>query len=1174
MAIEDRGGPLLVSAAAGSGKTRVLIERLLNRVLSEGSTLDIDSFLIITYTNAAASELRGKILDSIYERIALDPENRRLRRQADICGRAQISTIHGFCSKVIRENAHLIDINPGFRVADETESRALLEDVLSDMLEEAYSSMEPGFLSLADTIGAGRDDEALCSLIIEAYEKLLSHPYPRKWVETQLNELVPRDGTELAASPWGRIIIDKISAYTDYAVQVTVELMNEADSDEAVKKALGASLEATYEGLRRLRKSLKSGWDEIRAATSIDFPRSGRLTGEQYQWIKDKRKSLKEGLEKLESLMHDSAEKCIADMGRVMPEIKTLFDFVLRLDEKFKEQKKKKGIIDFHDQEHLALKILVDPTTGAPTETASGLAQRYEEIMVDEYQDVNEIQELIFNAVSRNGNNVFMVGDVKQSIYRFRLADPSIFINKYLSFKDAGEAKEGEGRKILLSDNFRSRKGILDGTNYVFRNTMSKAFGDIDYSDREALRFGAKGYCDNDEADIELNVINIKKPDDEETDESPDKTEAEAEYAAKRIRELMSSHTVLDGNGTRPMKYGDIAVIMRSPNSRASIWIETLSRAGIPAQFGSESGFFEAPEISMAIAFAAVIDNPRQDIPLITVLRSPVYGLTSQELANIRSEHQKSDYYSACEAFYDKNTKLKKFLDELSQFRLDAQELPADELLWKVFTKTGFFAAVSAMPGGEKRLRNVIRLIETARTVESTGYKGVFGFVAYINKMMEQGKTLSFEDGGAHSDSVTIMSIHKSKGLEFPVVILADTAHGFNDSDAKIPLLIHSQYGIGTDLVDLKRRIRYPTLAKKAIKLAIEKESMSEELRILYVAMTRAREKLIILASYTDAEKKLTGMIGTPLPVPPVLMEKARSLADFILLPALSRPEFADLRSGSEVFAADPGDKRWAVNLIDYNESDYDDDTERDREKQAADELIFDAAPFIEAQYQYPDTERIPSKLTATELKGRFFDIEAHEDADEINRARIKLYAPVRPDFSAKGRALTSVQKGTALHLVMQYADFRSSATVSGAEKEIERLRIMKYLTDEEAKSVDPRIVSRFLCSDTGRLIMRAQNVWRELKFSLLSDSGEFPDYPGGERVLLQGVIDCVIENEGKLTVIDYKTDRVEAETAQQRAQYYSGQLAAYAYAAQRILKKPVEKRIVHFLAADLAFEV
>lgn len=1173
-AIDDRGGPLLVSAAAGSGKTRVLVERLLNLVMAEGSTCDIDSFLIITYTNAAASELKGKILDLIYERIAADPENRRLRRQADICGRAQISTIHGFCSSVIRENAHMLDLSPGFRVADETESRALLEDVLSDMLEEEYSAMDPGFLSLADTIGAGRDDSTLCSVIIDAYEKLLSHPYPDRWIETQLGELAPKNGKELADSPWGRVIIGKIAAFADYALSVTSELMEEAAEDEAVKKALGASLETTYSGIMRLRDSFVLGWDEIRSALNVEFPRAGRLADEPYKILKDKRKKLSEDFKKLKDLMHDSAEKCIEDMGKVLPEIRTLFEFVLRLDKRFREQKKKKGIIDFHDQEHFALEILVDPETGKPTETAAEISQRFEEIMVDEYQDVNEIQELIFNAVSRDGNNVFMVGDVKQSIYRFRLADPSIFIKKYLSYKNAGEAKNNEGRKILLSDNFRSRRGILEGANFIFRNTMSKEFGDIDYTEKEALKFAAKDYKDRDEADIELNVIDIANSDEDENDNDPDRTEAEALFAAKRIRELMAVYRVTDGDSARPLKFGDIAIIMRSPNSKSSTWIEKLSRAGIPAQFGSESGFFEAPEISMAIAFAAVIDNPRQDIPLITVLRSPVYGITSQELADIRVEHQNSDYYSACEAYYDKNTKLTRFMDELREFRAMAEELPSDELLWNVFTKTGFFAAVSAMPGGDKRLRNVIRLIETAKSVELTGYKGIYGFVTYINKMMEQGKTLSFEDCGSRSDAVTIMSIHKSKGLEFPVVILADTTRQFNRSDVQIPLLIHAKLGIGANVVDLKRRIQYPTLTKKAIKLAIEKENLSEELRILYVAMTRAKEKLIILSTYENAEKKLSERVGKTLPVFPVVMENAKSLADFIMMPALMRPECEELRFGIDAIPASAEGKPWAVKLVKYNEADYDFESEEKENEIVTSDEDYKVEQLIDYQYPYEGAELTPSKLTATELKGRYYDEETHEDAETVEKAKIRLNAPRRPEFGRSGRRLTSAQAGTALHLVMQYADFTAAAEPSGAAKEVERLRLMKNLTDEEAKSVDPRLISGFLSSETGNLILNADRVWREMKFSLLSDSGDISDYPKGEKVLLQGVVDCVAEKNDRLTVIDYKTDKVDEKTAPLRAQYYAGQLAAYSYAVERILKKPVEKRIVHFISAGLAFEV
>ncbi len=1179
LAIENTGGPLLVSAAAGSGKTRVLVERLLHRVFSPEASCDIDEFLIITYTNAAASELKARILDTIYERIASDPENRRLRRQADICGRAEISTIHGFCSRVIKENAHLLQLNPNFRVIDETESETLKAELLCDMLEEAYSSMDPGFLSLADTMGAGRDDKSLISVILDAHEKLLSHPYPEKWVEKHMEGLEPSDEADLAETPWGKVIIDKIRSYSEYAEGCIKNLLDEADTDDALSKSYGPSLRATYEGLLSLRAAFSEGWDKVRdALMSIDFPRPRPLRGAEYEGIKAVRSSVKDGLKKLCELMRDDAGKSAADLRKVVPEIRSLYGFVLEFDRRFSELKKKKGVIDFHDQEHLALKLLVDPEALRPTETARSISKRYVEIMVDEYQDVNEIQEMIFNAVSKDGNNIFMVGDVKQSIYKFRLADPTIFIKKYSEYRDAEEAAEGEGRKILLSENFRSRNGILEGTNFVLGSEMSRELGDLDYTEREALKYGAKDYAESNEPEIELNVLDMKsdEDEDEEDGETPDRVVAEAEFAVLRLRELMLSFRVQEKNGTRPLRYGDVAVLMRSPSSRAQVWIDTLSRYGIPAKFGTESGFFETPEISMAMAFAAIIDNPRQDIPLITVLRCPVYGFSSDELANIRAADTKSDFYAAAESYSENSEKLKRFFSELNEFREDSEELPADELLWKAFSKTGFFAAISAMPDGDKRLRNVMRLIETARKIEASGYKGVYGFVRYINTMMEQGKCPAFDDAGERSDAVTIMSVHKSKGLEFPVVFFADTARQFNDSDARAPLLIHSELGIGADVVDLKRRIQYPTISKKAIRLAIRKESLSEELRVLYVAMTRAKEKLIILASYSDAEKTLGKLPDASLPVPPAILESARSFADFILLAALRRPESETIRFGRVTAPVITEDRAWKVSLIEASGlSNGLDEAERiDAQPEIDGEELNIIRERIEAKYPFAEAPLIPSKLTATELKGGFSDAETHEDAEEIRKPQIMLKPPKRPEFGSKKRSLTSAQKGTAVHLVMQYADFEKAKTLRGAAVEIERLRLMGNLTDEEAASVDPKLISDFCATETGKLILNADKVRRELKFSILADSDLFSRYANGEKLLLQGVVDCVCEKDGKLTIIDYKTDYVTEKTADDRAEYYRGQLEAYAYAMEKILKKPVAAKIVHFLTAGISRKI
>ncbi|MGM9522373.1 MAG: helicase-exonuclease AddAB subunit AddA, partial [Oscillospiraceae bacterium] len=847
----NSGGQLLVSAAAGSGKTKVLVERLLKRV---DAGLDVDDFLIITYTNAAAAELRGKIMDAIYERLADEPENKRLRREAALCGKAQIETIHSFCSGVIRENAHILGIAPDFRIADENESLLLKQDVLSNMLDELYDSGGAEFFALADTMGAGRDDSALGSVILDTHTKLLSHPDPEKWVDKQI-KMLRLDGAEDAGKTvWGRVLMDKARDTAQFWEGRIGAVLSEAAANPDFEKAYGESLRVTLSGIERFKTALEAGtWDEAREASAVSFPRPKNISG--FDDLKEVRTQCRKALEKTAELFYDSSEKCLGDMRLTAPAVSSLLKTVLLFENKYSAEKRRRGILDFSDQEHLALKLLVDGETGEPTRTAREISLRFAEIMVDEYQDVNEIQELIFGAVSREGRNIFMVGDVKQSIYRFRLADPTIFLRKYLSFKDAQDAEDGEGRRIILSRNFRSRAEILNAANFVFKNVMSVKFGDMDYTPREYLYPGAS-YPESSEPPVELYVIDAGSEIEEESQD--DKTDVEARFAAGRIRELVGSAMVSDGvGGLRPADFGDIAILMRSPRSRLPKWIAALSEQGIPVAAETSSGFFGEMEVSIALSLMYIIDNPRQDIPLISVLRSPVYGFTSEELARIRLEDQEGDFYSALKKSAGKEEKSALFLKELEDFRRAAPDMTSDELLWHVCGKTGLFAIVSAMPGGEKRRANLMRLFEYARSFESAGYKGLFGFVTYMRRLQEQGETPQPDAGAGAENAVTIMSIHKSKGLEFPIVILADTTRRFNTEDSKKPLLIHPELGVGPKRVDIARRIEYPTIARRAVRAGMLSEGLSEELRVLYVAMTRAKEKLIMLCSFTDAEREL-----------------------------------------------------------------------------------------------------------------------------------------------------------------------------------------------------------------------------------------------------------------------------------------------------------------------------
>ena len=690
----------------------------------------------------------------------------------------------------------------------------------------------------------------------------------------------------------------------------------------------------------------------------------------------------------------------------------------------------------------------------------------------------------------------------------------------------------------------------------------------MEYTDREALYVGAD-YPENAEPAVELDVLDLSERD----EDGSDSAEEEAALCANRIEELMSSFQVWDGGGSRPLRYGDIAILMRSPRSRSAAWLKVFRERGIPLSFDQEDDFFETPEINIALAFAAVIDNPRQDIPLITVLRSPVYGFTSEELGNIRSMSPDGDYYSALEKAAEKSGKCRSFLAQLKEFRALSPNLPADELLWQVFTRTELFAAVSAMPGGDKRLTNLMSFIDCARRLESGGFKGVFGFVDQMLRMKERGAS-PVSKGLDKADAVIFTSIHRSKGLEYPVVFLADTAHQFNQDDLKKPLLIHPELGVGPRVFDKARKVQYPSVMRLAVRERIRFENLSEEMRVLYVAMTRAREKLIILCSMSRAEDRLAALSGSVLPVMPEVLEGARSQADFILLPALRRAEAEEVRFGRPNVPADTEDPAWDIRLVKPEGEEEEPERAEEARPEAKEEDVEAVRAALSFRYPYLASTRMPSKLTATEMKGTFASAETHEDADELKKARRRLTVPVRPELLTGGLELTAAQKGTAAHRVMQYADYRKCQTREGARAEIERLYSMGNLSKAEAESVKPVIISDFFSSPLGERVLSADKIWRELKFSTLVDSDLLTAYPSGEKLLLQGVVDCCIEKDGSLTVIDFKTDHVTSETVSERGEYYRGQLEAYAYAMEKIIKKPVSGKYLYFLTAGMTYEL
>ncbi len=1184
-------GSILVSAAAGSGKTKVLVERLLGYVTDENDYCDITEFLIITYTRAAANELRSKILEEISKHLAQEPDNKHLRRQAALCYEAQIGTIHGFCTSILRENAHLLDISPDFRVADENETGIMKLSVLEELLEERYDTIdkEASFALLVDTMSAGRDDKRLFDVVLDAHTKLLSHADPALWVTEQLEMLEMNQLQDVSETIWGRYLMEDAQRKASYWYNALRNLTAECTALPDFQKAYGDSLAVTTDGLACFLSALSKGWNAARMHSAIEFPRPKNIKG--YEELKEIRTKCRDAMKKTAVLFECQSKELLADMAAVRPAVSALLRLVLDFDDAYARAKKKRGIVDFSDLEHMTARLVTDAETGKPSALAEAVSGRYKEIMVDEYQDCSGVQEIIFNAVSKKGRNIFMVGDVKQSIYRFRLADPTIFLAKYKSYKDEGEASDDEGRRILLSTNFRSRAGILSAVNYIFKNIMSEEFGEMVYSEREFL-YAGRDTDISDEPAVELDVLDMSAIETEEDEENPEKIEIEASFVAGRIEELCRSGlTIPDGQGgTRRVSCGDFAILLRSVKNKASLYAMALSERNIPVSLGSGEGFFEAQEVAVMISLLEIIDNPMQDVPLIAVLRCPIYGFTPDELARIRLADKSTGFYTALEKAAQTDDKCRGFLDELRTFRQVAPDMSSDRLIWHVYNKTGILGVMGAKSDGEARRENLMKLLDLAVRYEQSGYKGLFGFITFMRKLIENGVEPGEKNESLTGDAVKIMSIHKSKGLEFPIVILADTAKRFNIKDVTKPLILHAQLGVGAKMTDLKRRIEYPTIARMAVARKLTREMTAEELRVLYVAMTRAREKLVIVATYADSDKELTKLSkDAASPVPPQVLEGVSSMAGFILLPALTRPEAGCLCqndaviSHDAVLSCDDGEP-WLIRKISIDSKKGTSGKNPILEPACvkADprdvEVLYTKLGF---RYPYPEAALIPSKLTATELKGRFADYEAAEEAETPEFIEKHQYPASRPCFITSKTTLTATERGTALHLAMQYIDYNKCGSADTVAAELKRLREHNFLSAKQADVIHPTKISAFFASELGARILNADKLYREFKFSMLVKAGDYFSGDGNgtisaadDDILFQGVIDCCFEENGLLYIVDFKTDVVTEQTIEAKKDTYDAQLSAYAQAMERMTGLLVKSKILYFFELNKSVEI
>ena len=1159
--VDSEGGALLVSAAAGSGKTKVLVDRLLKRVLEGSQPHNIDEFLVITYTKAAASELRLKIAQELSRRLAAAPDDRHLQHQLHRIYLAEISTVHAFCGNLLRTYAHLLDLPADFRVAEEAEAQALREKVLDTLLEELYTAEDSDFLAMASIFGYGRDDRRLPGAILQIQQEMRCRPDMTRWRQETRETLDLSRYGDAAETPWGAYLLSEFRRFLTRQIEKFQAALQEMAQYPKIEKGLAPCF---TENLRQLEALLScESWDAVVSGRVETFGRVGTVRQPEDAAVKERLSKVRSlcwsELKAWQELFFAPSQAVLADLRETTGALQTLLDVAAQFDEAYAAEKARRRVLDFSDLEHQAIRLLVDRYTGAPTATAREVASRYREILVDEYQDSNAVQDVIFEAISQGGQNRFMVGDVKQSIYRFRLADPGLFLQKYEAYPDEADAQPGEPRKILLSENFRSRPEILAACNQVFSLVMRRRVGGLDYTAREALRPG-RSFPPLPDCPVELHCLTHTGA------VAPEKSRAEAQFVAGRIREMLAAGTpVTEGEGLRPMRPGDVVILMRSLSSTANVYLEALSQAGIPAVCDRGGSLLETSEVQILLALLQLIDNPHQDIPLLTVLASPVFGFTPEQLAKPRTKERREDLFDAITAY---GGDFAPFLELLEALREDAKWMRLQELMESIFRRTGFLSVFAAMDDGLGRERNLLAFESFVISFEQGGAKALPDLLWHLQELQESGGQLPVPKAGG-GDAVRLMTIHSSKGLEFPVVFLADLSRKFNLQDMREAILVDSDLALGCNRVDTARFVRYPTLAKSAIVRKKTAEAVSEELRVLYVAMTRAKDRLVMTYYSRRLQQELKNL-ASQLTMPPSeeLCAAATCPGHWILLSALCRTEAGALFAlAGESPASQVWADTWRITAVDLAEYEAVSQAETAAPPPPTPDL--EGLALLGKPYPHLEAAAIPAKVTATQLKGRIPDQEAAEGA--------VVKAP--PDFSFRRPSflphkLTPAERGVATHLFMQFARYERLTTPSGIAAERQRLLEEAFLTAEQLEAVDEKAVLAFFTAPLGQWLLSQEEVRREFKFSLLVDAAEVGYQVEGETLMLQGVVDCFVVEPDGLTILDFKTDRVGEKTVKARAQDYTPQIRAYGKALSTIYHLPVKRLILYFFATGTAVEV
>lgn len=1170
-AIECRKGSVLVSAAAGSGKTAVLVERVIRRLTDKDNPCSAEDLLIVTFTRAATAQMREKIGAAILKRLSEDPTDRHLRRQYMLLPFAKICTIDSFCNDLVRENFHALGISPDYSLLDNETAVIMKNDVCEAMLERAYEEdLDGRFSELSDMMSSGSSDEDFAKLIIKMYDISTAYPFPDLWLDSLIGEYSQPD---INKSRWGGIIKKYVCDMLDYCVSSSRDMMTAMESDPIVADAYGAAVQSDINMYAELREKINSDWDEaLEAFKTVKYMSLGRVPkgyeSETKTVVTTARKKLKDLLKKVPGIMCVSSEEHADDMRLLRDPVTKLIELVKQFGREYSAEKDKMNSADFSDILHRALNLLaVSDGSGGyiKTDLARELSSHYVEILVDEYQDINEAQDMIFRAISADENNLFTVGDVKQSIYRFRQAMPEIFLRRRSTTHSFESGKYPLG--ITLGSNFRSRVGVTSCVNYIFRQLMSTEAGELEYDDSEALNAAAK-YPERDTPDCELHVVTDKG-------NRADTLEAQARYVAKYIdRTVREGKTlVTKGGALHPASYGDFCILLRTAKNVSSVYANALSERGIPVFSPETGGFFEAAEISFILSLLRVLDNPVQDIPLAAVMLSPLFGFSAGELADIRASAKERLEAGETEPLYrsvavsadEGDEKAAAFLKKIESLRRLSLTLSAGELVRRVCEETGFDAIVGAMPDGERRRLNVGLLCDYAEKYEAAGNLGLSGFIRFIDKVARtSGDLATAARPSENADIVRIMTVHQSKGLEFPICILADMQHAFNERDNTESVLISSSAGLG-----MKRRTEdgisvYDTASRRAAVITSERMGRSEEMRVLYVALTRAKENLVMVTSVPNPEKGLAKVAvecGIGERANPFAVLRMNNFSDLVLTALMRHPAADELRklSGVDVPIFLSEKDRFKLKVV-VSDSESFMTESANEQKIAAKPVFFNE---VQARLDYSDPRSVLSSVPAK---------RAASDGSErgINR---EYFASSRPAFMSSG-GLTPAQRGTATHKFMQFSNY--AAARAGIESELARLVDGGFLSEDEGKAVNIGAAKRFFMSPLAERIFASDNVMREKKFASLFPAKFFyPELTGEaaeEKIVVQGIADCVFVEDGELVIVDYKTDTgVDAEALLDR---YSAQLEIYREALSQALGMPVKETLLYSFFMNSAVKV